>query len=427
MLLFVLGRQPALGLAELESLYGPDAVRPLADGTIASVNSDDIIRETGGSIKIARLIDSLPTSEFNAISKQLSKRLPIYVRDLAPDGKVKIGLSSYGLPTSAASLNRTGLYLKNTLKRLGRTARVIPNKELSLSSAQVIHGGLLSDVGLELVLIRDGDQTLVGRTIHEQDIEAYGERDHGRPFRDAFVGMLPPKLAQIMINLAYIAPVSVPLLSLEEDVNSVQPNATGAKLRRVTSEKDSDGTEEDRQLVILDPFCGTGVILQEAALYGYSIYGSDVSEKMIRYTRDNIVWLFDKRHIHTERNYEVADATDHIWRKPIDIVVCEGYLGTPLGGQIPDKDRLARIIDECDNIMRGFLQNIAIQIEPGAPLCVAAPAWFVGQELHHLPVIDDLDKLGYARVEFTHAAQQDLIYRRENQTTGRELLVLTKL
>jgi hypothetical protein len=35
-----------------------------------------------------------------------------------------------------------------------------------------------------------------------QDIDAYAERDFERPMRDAFVGMLPPKLAQIMLNLA---------------------------------------------------------------------------------------------------------------------------------------------------------------------------------------------------------------------------------
>ena len=203
MLLLALGRQPALGLAEAEALYGSEAVRALADGTVAVVDSDEIIRELGGAVKIARVIDTLPATNIDAISKLLGKRLPSYARSLKNDGKVKLGISAYGLNASTASLNRTGLYLKNTLKRIGRSARVIPNKEAVLSSAQVIHGGILSNVGMELVLVRDGDQTLVGRTIHEQDIEGYGERDHGRPFRDTFVGMLPPKLAQIMINLAY--------------------------------------------------------------------------------------------------------------------------------------------------------------------------------------------------------------------------------
>ena len=182
----------------------------------------------------------------------------------------------------------------------------------------------------------------------------------------------------------------------------------------------------DRPPILLDPFCGTGVVLQEAALYGYEIYGTDLSEKMVRYTRDNIVWLFDKKHIHTERNYEVADATDHIWRKPIDLVVCEGYLGQPLGGQIPDKEKLHTIINDCNHIMREFLKNIASQIEPGTPLCIGAPSWFVGQNTYHLPVIDDLAELGFERVNFTHATTDELIYHRENQTVGRELLVLKK-
>ncbi len=39
---------------------------------------------------------------------------------------------------------------------------------------------------------------------------------------------------------------------------------------------------------ILDPFCGTGTILIEAALMGMSVYGSDIDERMIRATQVNL-------------------------------------------------------------------------------------------------------------------------------------------
>jgi hypothetical protein len=35
-----------------------------------------------------------------------------------------------------------------------------------------------------------------------QDFESYSKRDYGRPARDPRTGSLPPKLAQILINLA---------------------------------------------------------------------------------------------------------------------------------------------------------------------------------------------------------------------------------
>lgn len=437
MLIITLGRQPKLGLAELEAVFGADAVTTLADGTVARVDADRLPRELGSAIKVARVIDSLPTTNFDKLSKLLANQMKTYLRELPSDGKVKLGLSVYDIKTSPSAINRTGLYLKNSLKRLNRSARLVPNKELFLSSAQVIHSGILSDVGLELVLVADGDQTLVGHTIHEQDIEAYGARDHGRPFRDAFVGMLPPKLAQIMINLASsrLASGTDAPTDGETDSSNGTRNVAEPESEQLSRSEDAARSGAFNETVepsgnhtptLLDPFCGTGVVLQEAALYGYDIYGTDLSEKMVRYTRDNIVWLFDKRHVSVDRDYEVADATTHVWRKPIDIVVCEGYLGQPLGGQVPDKERLSRIMHECNGIMRDFLKNIGSQIEPGTPLCIGAPAWFVGSYIQHLPVIDDLEELGFTRRDFTHASHEDLIYRREDQTTGRELLVLTK-
>ncbi len=36
-----------------------------------------------------------------------------------------------------------------------------------------------------------------------QDVDEYAARDQARPKRDAYVGMLPPKLAQTLINNAY--------------------------------------------------------------------------------------------------------------------------------------------------------------------------------------------------------------------------------
>ncbi len=40
-----------------------------------------------------------------------------------------------------------------------------------------------------------------------------------------------------------------------------------------------------------DPFCGTGTVLQEAALIGVNAYGSDLSDKMISYTTENMNWV----------------------------------------------------------------------------------------------------------------------------------------
>ncbi|PLS81163.1 hypothetical protein CYG49_02735, partial [Candidatus Saccharibacteria bacterium] len=69
---------------------------------------------------------------------------------------------------------------------------------------------------------------------------------------------------------------------------------------------------------------------------------------------------------------------------------------------------------------------ISEQIEPGSRHCIALPAWRVADGFRHLAIIDEIDTLGFKRVEFRHASQHDLIYHREDQIVARELLVLIK-
>jgi hypothetical protein len=54
------------------------------------------------------------------------------------------------------------------------------------------------------------------------------------------------------------------------------------------------------------------------------------------------------------------------------------------------------------------------------------PTWRGKHEFLHLPTLDYLDDLGYTRIRFKHVDDEDLIYHRENQVVGRELLVLEK-
>lgn len=384
----ILGRQPALGLAELESLYGEGAITPLLP--YAALVDADIKTELGGSIKVAEFIDTIDGDSWNNCATFAQKRIKSLC-DTMPDGKVKLGLSVFGLDVSRKQLERTGLELKKTLRKDGRSVRLIPNNAPALNSAQVIHNQLTSPLGLELIFLHDGDKVHVGRTVREQDIEDYTVRDRGRPMRDARVGMLPPKLAQIMIHLG---------TSGEQPLASDKPR-------------------------LLDPFCGTGVVLQEAALMGYAVYGTDLSEKMIRYSRDNLNWLQDKYNIDVDWYLHEGDATNTQWQQPVDAVVCEGYLGPPLT-RLPDREALQTIIHDCNKIMQLFLRNIAPQIKSGTPLCLGVPAWKDGDNFYHLPFINKLSDLGYERRSFKHVTDTDLLYFRDDQFVARELLVLTK-
>ena len=389
--IFILGRQPAIGRAELESLFGADHIQPLGDtAVISDIPASQVpFTRLGSSVKLAQYLDTIQASDWRSIQDAL----PALVKKAAEtisEGKVQLGISAYGLRINPKQLMAAGLTLKKVLRNEGYSVRLTPNQEPELSSAQVLHNHLTGERGIELVIIRYGSHVVVGRSVAVQDITAYAKRDQERPKRDAFVGMLPPKLAQTIINLA---------------VGQQEPASNH---------------------VVLDPFCGTGVVLQEALLMGYGAYGTDLEPRMIDYSRANLAWLSEKHGTTIEPPLEVGDATTHKWTHPVGSVACETYLGHPLAN-FPRPDKLQQIIGTCNVIIEKFMRNIAEQTPAGTRLCLAVPAWKSDSgKIYHLPLLDHLEKMGYNRVSLRHVSSQDLVYYRPDQIVARELLVITR-
>lgn len=435
--LCILGRQPALGLMELESLYGADRLHPITPNSSTSAallqlpSSAIEFNRLGGSIKLASVLLTVPTTDLKQLDKHLRKLMPKIVQDM-PEGKIQLGISAIGLHVTPAALMATGLTLKKVLRSLERSVRLVPNKELELNSASVLHNHLTGPTGCELLLVREGNDTIIARTVAVQDIDAYTLRDRERPKRDARVGMLPPKLAQIIINCA---------------TAQMHPY---------------------KDFTVLDPFCGTGVVLMEAQLMGFSATGSDIEQRMGDYTIANLDWLH-KIYPDTESvfgGWQLGDATKHQWIESkvitngdeivdaewvpmhIDAVACETYLGRPFTS-LPSPELLQQTISECNLIVKKFLRNIAGQLEPGSRLCLAVPAWQVRPgQFKHLPLLnqprtssmpadnssrmqtpqnlDSLEELGYNRIRFKYASDEQNLYYRPDQIVARELLVLVK-
>ncbi|USN96344.1 MAG: methyltransferase domain-containing protein [Candidatus Nomurabacteria bacterium] len=385
MYIAMLGRQPAISMAELERTF--DDVRWFSHD-MALVNTDELdIEQLGGTVKAGRVILELSGADWRKTSVELVRTY--FEKWSSATGKITLGVSVYGFKVSPRDVQRTGLILKSQLKSKGVSLRLVPNEQPILSTATSHHNKLgLSPNKIELLVVRGhGGKVVIAESTGSQNITALARRDQARPARDAFVGMLPPKLAQIMINLA-------------------KPSG--------------------RPPVILDPFCGTGVILQEAALMGYDANGTDLSEKMVSYSQRNLEWLKEKYNTRSRLTVSAGDAMTTIWDQPIDAVVCESYLGQPFSAP-PSPKKLEEVVGNCDHIISGFLANISNQIEPGTPLCVAVPSWRGANDwFTHLPLIKKLDQLGYKQIEFKNVNAKDLLYYRPDQVVARELLVLEK-
>lgn len=379
--LAVLGRQPEISLAELRALFA-DAKQISHNLATFSYDLTPEIVRFGGSLKIAEELTVAPID---------------YLREL-PEGKITIGVSDYSQRASVRTAQNEALKLKQILVRHGRSVRVVENREAALSTATSLHNGLSGHNPKKVELIKTDNGWW--RVIGVQDIEAYARRDQARPARDAKVGMLPPKLAQILINLC-------------------GPLPEGSR--------------------ILDPFCGTGVVLQEALLMGYRAYGTDINERMVEYSKRNLEWLamdateksFSGRSgplgqvLCPSKDFSVAtgDATSFQWEQPIDAVACEGYLGRPMSLP-PAEIKLKAEKQECGAIILGFLKNLSTQIKSGTPVVMAIPAWLRPDgNYSRLGIVDEIVKLGY---NVMNKSSDGLLYAREGQVVAREIIILRK-
>jgi len=386
MYISILGRQPALGMAELERIYGAKNTKWFSN-ECAAVNVDDFdFERLGGSIKAGKVI-----MELNGNWRDASDAIvEHYTADWATmDYKITLGISAYGFKAANRDIQKTGIVLKQKLKKAGASSlRLVPNDFPALNTATSHHNKLgLAPNKVELLAVRAGNGAIIiAESIGAQNITSFAARDQARPHTDAFVGMLPPKLARIMINLS------------------------GA----------NSGT-------VLDPFCGTGVVLQEALIDGFTVSGTDLSDKMVDYTTKNLAWFVDKKHPRgTIGPVYQADAMTGQWQQPISAVVSETYLGQPFSAP-PRAEKLVQVRGNCDHIITAFLNNIHPQLKSGTPLCLAVPTWRNSSgQFTHLPLINDLSRLGYERVALKNVSNEDLLYYRETQVVARELLIMVK-
>ena len=430
MYIALLGRQPEISLAELAAVFGADCVNRISQQFAKVQTSQFGITTLGGTVKCAKVITELPASRTDKASLLAASRFitqHCQAKWAHSPHKITLGLSAYGLAVSARDIQKTGLILKSSLKKSGTSLRLIPNDQPALSTATA-HNNKLggSSHKVELLLVKTTDRRLViAESRGVQNITAYTRRDRHRPKRDTFVGMLPPKLAQIMLNLALGARMEICQTSTGKDAPRPSSNhLLHVECIRQRRPQNHRPVEEigDQPVTILDPFCGTGTVLQEALLRGCDVVGSDLSQKMVDYTTENLSWL---QSTFTAPGNVIdihqADATTHRWPNGTHLtaVVCETYLGQPFSAP-PAPQKLAEVAGNCNHIITGFLTNIRPQLAPNTPLCIAVPAWYdASGHATHLPLIKNLQQLGYCQLNRT-----PLIYRRPDQIVARELLVL---
>ena len=394
--LFLLGRNAPLSRAELnvfceEILY--DGTTGLLLGeTAAEVDCEIFLDRLGGTVRMARVL-----GEYKSESDVLQE-MAAQAHAQKPEGKIHLGISVFGMPQK--KLRFLCPTVKTLLKeKFERSIRTVNHPGENLESGQIFGSKLLRK-GFEFVIWHRGGSFLLAQTAANQDIEGYTIRDREKPFRDSKMGMLPPKLAQILVNLA------VPQAPLSPAGSS--PHKGVSEIGKV-----------------LDPFCGSGTIAIEASLRGLENFNSDLNPRFVLGAQQNFAAMSGRFGFAEDlADFKVSDALELPWKDMRGVVVTEGYLGT----NFEKRPSPPQVRQQAVAVL-SLWEKLFLKISEGSisTVCCCLPSWQQGAGAVGIAekLYESVAPLGF-RPDKVFDGQKSFVYKRDKAFVGREIVVFRK-
>lgn len=385
--LFVLGRNAELSRAELsnvceEVLFDPK-LHLLLGEHLKWENLRDIpkpkeqlfLDRLGGTIRMGEVV-----GEFLGKEKLLEA---VCTRAMqSQEDKPKLAVSAWGVGKGFLSD-----FLKQVQAQFAAAKRDVRFENVggkNMTSGSIFERKLLKR-GQEFVIWQRENSFLLAETKANQNLRNYVLRDRAKPFRDPKMGMLPPKLAQILINLA-----------------DPKPGES-----------------------VIDPFCGSGTVCSEAAIAGFPSIGSDLNPDFLRGAKQNFQFLAEKFRFETESGkFFVRDATEFPWKGVEGVIATEGWLGEnfegmPTPAQITGNEKATLLLWSkfFENLRGANIRRIA--------LCL--PRWErpEGAKSVAKKIVAKAENSGYTPLALFQG-QHTFVYARDEQFVTREICVLEK-
>lgn len=410
---FVLGTNHSLCKADIVNVL----VREKTEFSILEASEEILIVETRGKIDAEKLISALGSAvKIGEIFKKYEpKNFPdnflkeiegeefkdFFLKEKA--SRPHFAISAYNGGGGFKSLNQ--LYF--LLPKIGRFLKEKTNgaffysKEKKVPSFLVDQKKLLQ-TGFELMLANGRQNIYVGKTTALQDYQSYSFRDYQRPQKDPQSGMIPPKLAKIMINLA--------------------------------------GKEKNQ--TFLDPFCGSGTFLQELILLGYkNIIGADKSPKAIKATKKNLDWLFNQYSLNKEDyslkifESDVRVLSSKLPFQSVDAIVSEPYLGSPRAKYFSPQ-QIRQEISRLSSFYLSAFAGLKPVLKKDAVLVIIFPVFRLKNQFFQLEILEKLQQLGFSPQDFVSpkvpgakllnlkiTPRRSIIFFHPGQTISREIFI----
>lgn len=361
--LFIPGKNWRLSLVELASFIearrSKFAVHSISKDffmlSFTEKISASTIDELGGIIKIGDLVANLPTETVrNAFLQKNREAQAQIAQAIAASGitekmleakleKILFGVSVYCAekllrPLSKSIQRFIGSIIKRELAAHNKKSKYIgfakDRRQPQLSHVEVLKKNLV-ETQAEVSFCIGEEQTWITTTIAVHNPFEFQKRDVGKPNQRKIFAM-PPRLARIMVNLAFCTP---------------------GKL-------------------LLDPFCGVGTVLQEALLAKAKVVGMDINPWCVKAAEENLEWL--------KREYNLSEADFRILHgdarsmaqkigcEQAECVVTEPDLGPALR-HIPTEPYALKIIRKLQPFYFGFIEEVYKVLKKSGRLVLVTP------------------------------------------------------
>jgi len=214
---------------------------------------------------------------------------------------------------------------------------------------------------------------LFGKIIQRCDYKEIERRDMQKPVRRENLS-ISPRIAKIMINL---------------------------------SEVKENG-------IMLDAFCGIGVVLMEALNMGIKVIGIDKDSEAIEGARKNVSWL----NFGGEKCRLINNDSSKVVMGSVDVLVSEPDFGRTLK-KVPERREAENMIKQYENLMIDVLNNLKKSVM--GKIVFSAPSINLGRERAQCDFEKICKKTGL-KIKEGFPIQEF----REGQFVGRQIVVLEK-
>src|SRR3989338_960352 len=320
--IFILGKNPILSLAELIAYLEVRCefriVENMNEFCIIETHQlpvNILMKNLGGMLKIGCVL----------ASEDLEK----YVQENCMELFKNVQDKSF---FSISCFSNDADFITDELKRQGIESRC----KLNMTHTDIVKNRILEN-SIELLLCKAGDRIYLGKTLYVHNPFEFKKRDIGRPEQRSMYS-IPPRLCRIMINLSGI-----------------------------------------KNGILLDPFCGTGSILQEAAMMGFDVRGLDTDRKCIEACIKNLKWIKKEYRIKID---SVGDKIKHgdarkistFFNEQAGLIVTEPDLGPALKRN-PKFREAERILKNLSSLYETSLKEMTNVLKPDGKIVMVTPCF----------------------------------------------------